>query len=65
VRRVPAQARSKTNRKLDTNFLGIPAEQWGASNQVRPNLRAPRFDGTVFQASGEPKDIAPGVKVRK
>ncbi len=31
------------NRKLDTNLLGIPAEAWGMSNNVRPALRAPDF----------------------
>lgn len=32
------------NRITDTNFLGIPREDWGVSNNVRPTLRAPRFD---------------------
>jgi uncharacterized protein (DUF2141 family) len=29
------------NRKVDTNFLGIPTEAWGVSNNVRPTLHAP------------------------
>lgn len=32
------------NGRLDSNFVGIPAEPWGVSNRVRPALRAPRFD---------------------
>jgi uncharacterized protein (DUF2141 family) len=32
------------NRKPDTNWLGIPTEDWGVSNNIRPSLRAPRFD---------------------
>jgi uncharacterized protein (DUF2141 family) len=31
------------NKKVDTNFVGIPTEPWGVSNNVRPSLRAPRF----------------------
>ena len=36
------------NRKLDTNLLGIPTEQWGVSNNVRPLMRAPRFEEAAF-----------------
>lgn len=36
------------NRETDTNFLGIPTEAWGVSNNVRPSLRAPRFDEAAF-----------------
>lgn len=32
------------NRQTDTNFFGIPTEPWGVSNNVRPTLRAPRFE---------------------
>lgn len=32
------------NRRTDTNFLGIPKEAWGVSNNVRPTLRAPTFE---------------------
>ena len=39
------------NRKLDTNFLGIPKEPWGVSNNVRPGLRAPRFEEAAFTVS--------------
>ena len=32
------------NRRFDKNWLGMPREAWGVSNNVRPRLRAPRFD---------------------
>lgn len=37
------------NRKTDTNFVGMPKEDWGVSNNVRPRLRAPRFDEARFE----------------
>lgn len=37
------------NRKTDTNFVGMPREAWGVSNDVRPRLRAPRFDEARFE----------------
>lgn len=33
----------------DTNFLGIPKESWGVSNNVRPVMRAPTFEEAKFQ----------------
>lgn len=32
------------NRETDTNFVGIPQEPWGVSNNIRPFLRPPTFD---------------------
>jgi uncharacterized protein (DUF2141 family) len=32
-----------SNGKLDANFLGVPREGYGVSNDVRPRFRAPRF----------------------
>ncbi len=32
------------NRKTDTNLLGMPTEDWGVTNNVRPSLRAPTFE---------------------
>ena len=37
------------NRATDTNFFGIPKEAWGVSNNVRPKLRAPRFEEASFE----------------
>ena len=35
------------NRRFDKNWLGLPKEAWGGSNDVRPRLRAPRFTEAV------------------
>ncbi len=40
------------NRRTDTNFLGIPTEAWGVSNNARPTMRAPRFDEAAFKVVG-------------
>ena len=37
------------NRQTDTNFVGMPKEDWGVSNNVQPRLRAPRFDEARFE----------------
>ena len=39
------------NRKVDTNLLGIPKEQWGVSNNVRPTMRPPRFAEAAFDVT--------------
>ena len=36
------------NGKLDKNFLGIPREGYGASNNVRPEMSAPAFKDAAF-----------------
>jgi uncharacterized protein (DUF2141 family) len=36
------------NGKLDKNFLGIPREGYGASNNVRPAMSAPGFKEAAF-----------------
>lgn len=36
------------NRKTDTNFIGMPREDWGVSNNARPSMRAPRFGEASF-----------------
>lgn len=41
------------NRRVDTNFLGIPTEGWGVSNNVVPSLRAPRFEEAAFKVEGD------------
>ena len=40
-----------SNGKLDTNFLGIPREGVGASNDARGHMGPPKFDGAQFQFS--------------
>lgn len=32
------------NGKMDTNFIGIPKEGFGCTNDPRPKMRAPKFD---------------------
>ncbi|MFM9879954.1 MAG: DUF2141 domain-containing protein [Burkholderiaceae bacterium] len=52
------------NRKVDTNFLGMPQEAWGVSNNARPSLRPPRFDEAVFKV--EPgRSVSLEIKVAK
>jgi uncharacterized protein (DUF2141 family) len=36
------------NGKTDTNLVGIPKEDWGVSNNVRPRMRPPKFDEAAF-----------------
>ena len=37
------------NGQMDTNFLGIPSEPYGASNNARPKFRAPNWEETRFE----------------
>jgi uncharacterized protein (DUF2141 family) len=53
------------NRKVDTNFFGLPTEQWGVSNNVRPSLRAPRFNEAVFNIASETPNPSIDIKVAK
>ncbi len=47
-----------TNKKVDTNFVGMPTEAWGVSNNIRPLMRAPRWHEAQFTlATGEKKTI--------
>lgn len=40
------------NGKLDTNWLGIPTEPYGFSNNARPKFRAPNWDEARFYWNG-------------
>ena len=40
------------NKKLDKNFLGIPKEQYGFSNNAMGTLSAPTFEQAKFQVAG-------------
>lgn len=53
------------NKRVDTNFIGMPTEQWGVSNNARPALRAPRFDEAVFKVAADAKQVVIDVKVAK
>lgn len=48
------------NRKVDTNLLGLPVEDWGVSNNVRPRLRSPSFAEAQVQV-GETGSTSIGV----
>ena len=37
------------NGRFDKNWIGLPQEAWGVSNNVRPRLRAPRFEEAAFE----------------
>ena len=41
-----------SNGKLDANFMGIPREGVGASNDARGPLGPPKFDAAAFHFSG-------------
>lgn len=40
------------NKKLDKNFLGIPKEQYGFSNNAMGTLSAPSFEQAKFKVAG-------------
>lgn len=41
-----------SNGKLDTNFVGIPREGVGASNNAKGHFGPPKFSAAAFQHSG-------------
>lgn len=41
-----------SNQKMDTNFLGIPKEGVGASNDAKGHMGPPKFDAAAFQYTG-------------
>lgn len=45
------------NRKLDTNFLGIPTEASGSSNDAPAKWSAPRFKDAVFTVGDQPVEL--------
>jgi len=46
-----------SNGKLDTNFLGIPREGVGASNNAKGHLGPPKFADAAFRFSGGRTDL--------
>ncbi len=54
-----------SNRRVDTNFVGLPTEPWGVSNNARPALRAPRFDEASFKVSAETRELVIDIKVAR
>ena len=45
------------NGRLDTNWLGIPREGVGASNNPKPRMGPPKFAAAEFQHSGAAVDL--------
>lgn len=45
------------NGKLDTNWLGIPREGVGASNNPKPRMGPPKFAAARFQHPGASMDV--------
>lgn len=41
-----------SNGKMDTNFMGIPREGVGASNNAKGHFGPPKFDAAAFKFSG-------------
>lgn len=41
------------NHKVDKNFLGMPKEQWGMSNNPHAVLKAPPFSAAQFDLKGD------------
>lgn len=46
-----------SNGKLDTNFLGVPREGVGASNNARGHFGPPKFEAASFPCSGGRVDL--------
>ena len=51
--------------RVDANFIGLPTEQWGVSNNARPTLRAARFEEASFKVAADTKDVVIDIKVAK
>jgi uncharacterized protein (DUF2141 family) len=45
------------NQKLDKNFVGVPKEGYGASNNPKKKMGPPSFDETKFQLSGTEQSL--------
>lgn len=51
------------NGQLDTNWMGIPTEPYGFSNNARPKFRAPNWAEAAFDWSGKGASI--GIRLEK
>ncbi len=45
------------NNKFDENWLGIPREGYGTSNNVNPAMRAPDYDEAKFELNSRNNEI--------
>ena len=46
-----------SNGRLETNFIGIPKEGVGASNDAKATMGPPKFDDASFEYGGGRKDL--------
>ena len=46
-----------SNGKMDTNFMGIPREGVGSSNNAKGRFGPPKFEAAAFHFSGDRKDL--------
>jgi uncharacterized protein (DUF2141 family) len=53
------------NKRVDTNFIGVPTEQWGVSNNARPSLRSPRFDEAAFRLPADVEELVIDIEVAR
>jgi len=45
------------NQKLDKNFVGVPKEGYGASNNPKKKMGPPSFEETKFELSGSERSL--------
>jgi uncharacterized protein (DUF2141 family) len=51
------------NHVTDTSWVGIPKEPWGVSKNIRPRMRAPRFEECSFSLTNSvPLSLVVSVK---
>jgi len=51
-----------SNNKMDTNFIGIPKEGFGASNNPKGRMGPPTFDDAKFDLKSTSKSIEINIK---
>lgn len=51
-----------SDNKLNTNFIGIPKEGYGASNNRLPMTSAPTFQASSFVVDGRSKELSINLK---
>ena len=51
------------NNKLDTNFLGIPKESFGCSNNAKGFMGPPKWEDAKFEISN--KDVVQNIELKK
>ena len=52
------------NKILDRNFICVPKEEWGVSNNIRPSMRPPKFEEAAFEFDDK-VDLTINIKIQK